>query len=100
MQIKQGDILLLAYPYTDTQENKLRPVVVLSNHSTITSFFIVAKITSVIHQDRFSFPLHNDNLTFNLDKTSEVRTNELNTVHKTTIKRKLANSNLLLYNNY
>ena len=52
-------------------------------------FFIVAKITSVIHQDRFSFPLHKANLTFDLDKPSEIRTNELNTVHKTTIKHKI-----------
>jgi mRNA-degrading endonuclease toxin of MazEF toxin-antitoxin module len=89
MQIKQGDILLLAYLYTDTQENKLRPVIVLSNQAAITSFFIVAKITSVIHQDRFSFPLHNSNLTFELNKPSEVRTNELNTVHKTTITRRI-----------
>jgi mRNA interferase MazF len=82
-QYKQGDIVLVPYPYTDLSGSKQRPVIIISKNSINKENFIVAKITSVIRNDEFSFHL-------NLKVSSEVRTNELFTIHKTLIKKKFS----------
>jgi mRNA interferase MazF len=42
---KQGDIVLLPYPYSDLSTSKPRPAVILSKES-FEGDFLVAKITS------------------------------------------------------
>jgi mRNA interferase MazF len=82
-QYKQGDIVLVPYPYTDLSGSKQRPVIIISKNSINNENFIVAKITSVIRNDEFSFHLY-------LKVPSEIRTNELFTIHKTLIKKKFS----------
>jgi mRNA-degrading endonuclease toxin of MazEF toxin-antitoxin module len=66
---------------------KKRPVVVVSKSSKNENI-IVAKITSVIRNDKNSFDLTTATIN-NLPKKSEVRTNELFTVSKHIVIRKL-----------
>lgn len=87
---KQGDIVFVPYPYTDLTRTKKRPVIIISNDKINKENFIVAKITSVIRNDEFSFTLKDKDLDSKLNKQSEVRTNELFTIHKTLIIRKFA----------
>ncbi len=47
---KQGDILLIPYPFTDLSKTKKRPVIVISK-KTHKGNYVVAKITSVIRND-------------------------------------------------
>jgi mRNA interferase MazF len=86
--ILQGDIILLPYPFTDIQNSKQRPAVVLSANTINKPLFIVAKITSTIYDDRFSFLLTNNLVTQALPKISEIRTNELFTAHHSIITKK------------
>lgn len=87
---KQGDIVLIPYPYTDLTNSKQRPVVVISKDSINKKHFIVAKITSVIRNDEFSFKLDPSSLDRELKRESEVRTNELFTVDNSLIRKKFA----------
>ena len=89
----QGDIVLLPYPYTDLSNTKQRPVVIISRNSINKHNFIVAKITSVIRNDQFSFPIKPTNIDTKLKHRSEVRTNEILTVHKSLIIKKFASFN-------
>ena len=88
MTILQGGIILLPYPFNDIASSKQRPAMVLSVDSLNHSSYIVAKITSNIHNDRFSFSLQNSELTQPLKYPSEVRINELFTAHHSLIIRK------------
>lgn len=55
LEYKQGDIIFIPYPYTDLSNYKQRPAVIISKDSTNIQSYIVAKITSVIRNDQFSF---------------------------------------------
>ena len=89
----QGDIVLLPYPYTDLSDTKQRPVVIISKDSINKQNFIVAKITSVIRNDKLSFEIKPTDIDAKLRRRSEVRTNEVFTVHKSLIIKKIASFN-------
>lgn len=90
MKYNQGDIVLLPYPYTDLSKTKQRPAVIISKSSVNHQSYIVAKITSVIRQDKFSFSITFNDIDRELKYKSEVRTNELFTVSPTIIIKKFA----------
>ncbi len=90
MEYKQGDILLIPYPFTDLSDTKKGPVVVISKDAINRENLIVAKITSVIRDDEFSYLIENNASESPMPKASEVRTNELFTVHHSIIIRKLS----------
>lgn len=90
MKYNQGDIILLPYPYTDLSNTKQRPAVIISKESVNKQNYIVAKITSVIRGDRFSFPISPTDIDRELKYDSKVRTNEVFTVSPTIIIKKFA----------
>lgn len=90
MKYKQGDIILLPYPYTDLSNTKQRPAVIISKDLVNKQNYIVAKITSVIRGDKFSFPISSIDIDRELKYESEVRTNEVFTVSPTIIIKKFA----------
>ena len=90
MKYYQGDIILLPYPYTDLSNIKQRPAVIISKNSVNKHNYIVAKITSVIRGDKFSYPIAPSDIDRELKYESEVRTNELFTVSPTIIIKKFA----------
>jgi mRNA interferase MazF len=91
MKLKQGDIVLVPFPFTDLKDRKVRPAVVVSNQLNKHSNFILAKITSVIRADQYSFHLDASWFNRTLDKPSEVRTNELMTLHESLIIKQIGN---------
>lgn len=86
-EYSQGDIILIQFPYSDLSNSKQRPAVIISKHTSRFGNFIVAKITSVEHNDRFSFNIELSDTDRPLPKKSEVRTNELFTVNRSLIRR-------------
>jgi mRNA interferase MazF len=90
MDYQQGDIILLPYPYTDLSNTKKRPAVIISRNTNHHPNFIVAKITSVIRRDEYSFLIAPIDIDRYLRFESEVRTNELFTVSSTIIITKFA----------
>lgn len=90
MKYNQGDIILLPYPFTDLSNTKQRPAVIVSKDSVNKQNYIVAKITSVIRADKFSFAISATDIDRELKYESEVRTNEVFTVSPTIIVKKFA----------
>lgn len=99
MSYQQGDILLIPYPFTDLSDTKLRPVIVVSNSSANRAVgasptnYIVAKITSRLRQDAFSFLIATTDTDIALPRMSEVRTNELMTLSESLVKLHIATMN-------
>ncbi len=89
MKFKQGDIVFLPFPFTDLSTAKQRPAVIVSQNSINHPNYIVAKITTVIRADHCSFAIQSDDTDIPLKYESEVRTNDLVTVHHTLIIRKI-----------
>ena len=89
-KFRQGDIVLIPYPYTDLSGTKKRPVVVISKTSINNENLIVAKITSVIRNDIFSVNIKPGNINNQLKYNSEVRTNEIFTVNKSLVIKRFA----------
>jgi len=81
---------LLPYPYTDLSNYKQRPAVIISKDSVNKQNYIVAKITSVIRSDKFSFRIEPSDIDRELKYESEVRANEVFTVSPTIIIKKFA----------
>lgn len=90
MKYKQGDIVFLPFPFTDLSSAKQRPAVIISQNGLNYPNYIVAKITSVIRADRCSFAIQPDDTDVPLKYESEVRTNDLVTIHHSLIMRKIA----------
>ncbi|MBN2664803.1 MAG: type II toxin-antitoxin system PemK/MazF family toxin [Bacteroidales bacterium] len=70
--------------------SKKRPVIIISNKRANHKDYIVAKITSSIRNDEFTFWLNNDDLTENIRYESQVRTKEIVTISKKLVLRKFS----------
>jgi mRNA interferase MazF len=90
MKYKQGDIVLIPFPFSDLSATKQRPAVIISKDSINHQNYIVAKITSVIRADRFAVAIAPNDTDNALKVPSEVRTNEIFTVHESIIIKKFA----------
>lgn len=77
---KQGDIILLPFPYDDFSNQKIRPAIIVGKTRSKVGAYIIAKITTEIRNDVSSFRLENTYLSVPTAKASEVRCNELLTV--------------------
>ncbi len=87
---KQGDIVLLLYPYTNLSGTKKRPAVIISKKKDNYGNYIVSQITSKIKQDNYSFLLEINKITANLMVISEVRTNLIFTANGSIICKKVS----------
>jgi mRNA interferase MazF len=74
---KQGDIILLPFPYDDFSNQKIRPAIIVGKKRSKVGAYIIAKITTEIRGDENSFRLESPFLSVPTAKTSEVRCNEL-----------------------
>lgn len=78
MKYPQGVIILLPYPYTDLSNTKQRPAVIISKDLVNKQNYIVAKITSVIRRDNFSFPIASTDTVLTESLNTRVRFAQMN----------------------
>lgn len=87
---KQGDIILVPFPFNDNlTTTKKRPAVIISKDSLNKRRYIVSKITSVLDKSNFGLPIYKMDVNFELDKPSQVLTNEIFTVSESIIIKKI-----------
>lgn len=86
---KQGDIIFIPFPFTNLQETKKRPALIISNNNSKGSNYIVAKITSNLKEADYSYLLSLSMIDGNLKFKSEVRTDEIFTINESIIIRKI-----------
>ena len=88
MNVIQGDIIWVIFPFTDLSSSKLRPALVLSNKEVNkTDDIICMQLTSNLRNDYFSYPLHIENFKDSpLLKPGELRLHKVFVIHRSLIK--------------
>ena len=86
MTYEFGDLLFLYFPFTDGNQSKLRPAILLID--TNDDDVLVARVTTQMHQSPYDILLH-DWHRAGLKTSSVVRLHKLVTVHKNRIKYNL-----------
>ncbi len=82
-----GDIVVVAFPFTDLSNNRRRPALVLANLEGDDN--IICEITSITRKDLYVVSLENEDLESGKLKTSSIiRPNRLLTLHKSKINYK------------
>ncbi|MFH1751831.1 MAG: type II toxin-antitoxin system PemK/MazF family toxin [archaeon] len=78
--LEQGEVILVRFQFTDPQDYKIRPAIVVSNNSFNRKFHpFVCPITSKSHSENFQI---NDKLIEgSFGRESFVRTNVIATIH-------------------
>jgi mRNA interferase MazF len=92
---KQGEIVLIPFPFSDFSQTKIRPAIIVAHQATRNNDYIVAKITSNLHNDSDSFLLDAADIVGTLPAISEVRCNELMTVASKSVIKKYAELNAI-----
>ncbi|QEK52902.1 type II toxin-antitoxin system PemK/MazF family toxin [Pedobacter aquae] len=86
MSYKQGDIVLLPFPFTNQSNSKKRPAMVISgNTMNNTSDIMVVQITKEIRNDEYSVKLPISELTKPLKFVSEIRCHKILVADKSLI---------------
>ena len=95
MSYRQGDVVLVEYPYTDSSTRKFRPAIIV--YCATGELYWVVKVTTVTRIDQWSFPLDGHCTPALQRSPSEARANEIATIHQKVINRKVSelNSNAL-----
>ncbi|MDZ7313684.1 MAG: type II toxin-antitoxin system PemK/MazF family toxin [candidate division KSB1 bacterium] len=94
MAYKQGEIVLVPFPYSDLSGSKRRPVLIVSNDAYNTSFpdIVVAVITSkATKPDAYSLILESKDLEIGqLPEASLIRVHKLFTIEQSRILRRFS----------
>lgn len=91
-KFRQGDILIVPFPFTNLNSVKQRPVLVLSknNYNRNSEDLIVCGITSNLREENNSILINNDSLIDGfLPRSSLVKVDKLFSVHKSLIKKRI-----------
>ena len=87
---KQGDIILVKFPFSNLTGAKLRPAVIISRNSVNESNdFVCLQITSKIFHDNFFFTLEKNFTSAPLKLESGIRLQKVFTAHSTVIDRRI-----------
>lgn len=87
---KQGDIVLIPFPFEDDlTTTKQRPAVIISKDSINKGSYIVIKITSVLGKSVFGIPLFKRDVDFEMQRDSEIISNDIMTISQSLIAKKL-----------
>ena len=90
---KQGEIVLVPFPYSDLSASKRRPALVVSNDNYNNQFadIVVCVITSNLFKDNFSIDLISEDLeTGLLPETSVIKCHKLFTIEQLKIDKRFS----------
>ena len=93
---KQGEIILVPFPYSDLSASKRRPALVVSNNIYNKKFtdIVVCVITSNLFKDDFSLELKDEDLdTGILPETSVIKCHKLFTIEQSRIIKRFSKIN-------
>ena len=91
---KQGDIVIVKFPFTDGSEFKKRPALVISNNKIETSEdCLLVQITSKLNNDGLSITIHKGDCLKHLPLKSYIRLHKIFTIYKSLILSKISEVN-------
>ena len=89
---KQGDVVLVSFPFTDLTSAKKRPALVISpdRFNRENQDLILVAITSQLAEDEYGFPLADTDFAGGrLPKKSMIKLTKIFTIHSSLVHRKL-----------
>jgi mRNA interferase MazF len=101
MKIHQKELILIPYPFSDLQNKKVRPALVLSNDlfNKKSDDCILIPLTSIIKDSPYSILITQDNLDEGrLIKTGRIRIDKIFSVDKSLIYMKIGRVNNKTFN--
>ncbi|TAE15166.1 MAG: type II toxin-antitoxin system PemK/MazF family toxin [Bacteroidetes bacterium] len=85
-QYKQGDIVIVPFPFTDLETKKTRPAVIVSTKGN----FVLVPITSRMKFDEYFLPIRDEDVTTPLEKQSSLKINMIATIDEDKIITKIS----------
>lgn len=96
---KQGDIVVVKFPFTDGSEFKRRPAMVISNDRVNkTKDYLLVQITSKNHEDGLTISISDNDCLIPLPLKSYIRLHKVFTVNQNLILSKVARVSPNFYN--
>lgn len=95
-EIKQQDIVWIIFPYSDMQETKFRPAVVVSNnnYNKNNPDIVACAVTSKLREREYSILLDKSNLASgNLPLKSRIRADKIMQIEKSLVAKSFAHLN-------
>ena len=92
MNLKQKELVLLPYPFSDQEGTKVRPALVISNNSfnKKSEDCIMVPLTSVIKEVPYSVLINQENLSSGkLLKPSRIRVDKIFTIRQSLVRMKI-----------
>ena len=89
---RQGDVVLVSFPFTDLTSSKRRPALVISPNSLnqLNQDLVLVAITSQVTADEYGLRLEeSDSLEGKLPKSSMIKLTKIFTIHSTLVVKKL-----------
>ena len=94
---KQGEIVVIPFPFSDLSNIKQRPVLILSKDSDNNDFedIITCGITSNLRNTKYSIPINNKDLeNGEIPAESRIKIDKLFTINKDIINKEIAKINI------
>lgn len=94
--VRQGDLVLLSYPFSDLEERKVRPALIISNNifNKKSDDCIMVPLTGVIKNEPYSVVISQENLEDGrLLKLSRIRVDKIFSVEKRLIRLRIGRLN-------
>jgi mRNA interferase MazF len=101
MNLKQKELVLLPYPFSDLKGTKVRPALVISNNifNNRSDDCIMIPLTTVIKDTPYSILINQENLSSGrLIKPSRIRVDKIFTIQKNLVKMKIGVVNNVVFN--
>ena len=101
MIVKQKDIILLQYPFSNFEGNKVRPAIIVSNDelNKKSGDCIVVPLTTVIKDEPYSIIINKEDLSSgSLIKQSRIRIDKISAIEKNLIVMKIGTANDKIFN--
>ncbi len=100
MNLKQRDLILIDYPFSNLENKKVRPALIISNdfYNSKSEDCVLAPLTSVIKEEDFSIIIEQKNLSFGkLIRQSRIKTDKIFCANKKIIIKKIGTINENLF---
>ncbi len=100
MIINQGDLVLLSYPFSNLEEKKLRPALIISHDlfNKNSSDCIMVPLTSIIKNEPYSILINQKDLEEGrLIKMSRIKVDRVFSVEKNLIRMKIGRVNKKIF---
>jgi mRNA interferase MazF len=101
MNVKQKEIVLIAYPFSNLEGKKVRPALIVSNNdfNKTSQDCVAVPLTTVLKQEPYSITIETKHLSAGkLVQISRIRTDKIFCIEKKLIRLKIAKLNDVTFN--